>query len=88
MSIYLNKKVAEIQLFQHFYHRYSLIKSTKAELKLNNYDRICHIPHFAPLIYDKDFTSLLLEEKVPRRGGCGVAPSGALPQYGFADRFQ
>ena len=43
MSIYLNKKVAEIRLFQQFYHMDSLIKSTDAELTLHNYDRILHI---------------------------------------------
>ena len=32
--------------------------------------------------------SLLLEEKVPRRGGCGVAPLGAFPLYEFADRYR
>ena len=42
MSIYLNKKVAEIRLFRQFYHIDSLTTSTETELKLNNYDSFCH----------------------------------------------
>ena len=52
MSIYLNKKVDKIHVFQHFYHMDSLIKSTYAELTLHNYDRICHRHPLAPLIYE------------------------------------
>ena len=32
--------------------------------------------------------SLLLEEKVPLQRRMWCSPEGALPQYGFADRYQ
>ena len=50
MSIYLNKKESEIQLFLHFYHGNLLVKPIKPELMLNIYDKILQLFPLVPLM--------------------------------------